>query len=106
MFRHFSLLSLSLFCAISCNANSIEDLLCAIRLGNSTEIAYIIEQNPSILEERDASGNTLLHYAVYSQEIYHLLKFYDLDDSIKNQNGDTPKMLFDAQQQKDCPRYR
>ncbi|KHJ96736.1 ankyrin repeat protein [Oesophagostomum dentatum] len=63
---------------------------------NTDIIKAIIEASPDLVAERDSSGNTALHVAMYKTPLMGLLllKCKDVDLNAKNNAGQTPLHIF------------
>jgi ankyrin repeat protein len=73
------------------------DLDSAIRAGDVQTVRRMIEENPAVLEMRDAQGWTLLHYAVLSDQaaMVDLLVEKGMDPNVQDHFGMTPLALLE-----------
>ncbi|CAD2099125.1 hypothetical protein YYG_02973 [Plasmodium vinckei petteri] len=59
---------------------------------NDEQIYYILEKNKNLINSKDENGNTLLHWAVFLNNVYlvYYLLENDADPNIKSNNDQTP----------------
>lgn len=70
----------------------------AARVGNVGRVAELLEQNPSLVNSQDASGNTPLHCAIGYFELGAVEKLlaYGADVNVPDANGTTPLHIVAA----------
>ena len=70
----------------------------ASRVGNVGRVAELLEKNPSLVNSRDASGNTPLHSAVgyFELGVVEKLLVYGADVNAPDANGTTPLHIVAA----------
>jgi uncharacterized protein len=70
----------------------------AARIGNAARVRDLLRQNPSLVNARDASGNTPLHCAIgyFELGIVEELLAHGADVSARDNNGTTPLHILAA----------
>jgi ankyrin repeat protein len=70
----------------------------AARVGNVGRVAELLEKNPSLLNVRDASGNTPLHCAIgyFELNVVEELLAHGADVNVPDNNGTTPLHILAA----------
>lgn len=70
----------------------------AARVGNVGRVAELLDQNPSLLNSRDASGNTPLHCAIgyFELGVVEKLLAHGADVNAPDANGTTPLHIVAA----------